>query len=126
MHARNFLATALALSLAPAFAQSTSYAGKWTGTMEGNGGRQVPVEVTLAESSGTWRMMLQGAPGRNNPCIGKALPLTYEAVGDQVRLDIQGAQLIAGCIDQPAALTHANGQLTGTLRDGRAVTLTKQ
>jgi hypothetical protein len=126
MQVRSVLMLALGLSLSPVFAQSNSYAGNWSGTMEGNGGRQVPVEVTLMDSGGTWRMTVSGPAGRGNPCFGKDLPLVLETTPEGVVLDIKGAQVITGCLDQRATLTHVNGKLTGTLKDGRAVTLVRK
>jgi hypothetical protein len=115
-----------ALTVPPAWAQSTGHAGTWTGTMQGLNGGKIPIEVKLGESSGTWRMAMLGAAGRNNPCSGKELPVLVQPGADAVVLDIQGEKLIQGCLHTKATLSLANDELKGTLADGRPVALNRK
>ena len=126
MHVRTSMAAVLACTLSAAFAQPEAASGQWVGTMEGNGGRPVPVEVTINGNAGTWRMTPVVAGARGNPCFGKDFPMSVESTADAVILDIRGGQVIAGCIEQRATLTMSNGQLTGKLANGRAVSLSKK
>jgi N-methylhydantoinase A/oxoprolinase/acetone carboxylase beta subunit len=126
MQSRALLVALLTFALSLSFAQSPAYVGHWTGTMVGNGGGTVPLEVTINNGSGVWRMTPTSAGSRKNPCFGKDLPMTVQAVAEGVVLEIRGGQVISGCMDQRANLTLNAEKLTGALADGRPVTLTKK
>lgn len=124
LHVSAVLAGCLAL---PALGQTPSYVGNWAGTVQGQTAL-LPLEVTLTEKDGTWRVSpAAGAAGRNNPCLGKAMPVVVErAEAEKLVLTVDGAKVIAGCNTQQVSLTLSNGELTGTLADGRAVMLKRK
>ena len=125
MNMRHSVVIALVLVASHAIAQQTGNAGKYTGTMMGNGGREVPVQVTLAEAAGTWTMQAVGAGARKNPCMGKELPLEIVSGPDPLVLHVSGSKVIAGCMDGNVTLVPSGAGYKGTLADGREVTLTR-
>jgi hypothetical protein len=128
MMLRTLAVAAFACAQSCAFAQQGSHVGAWAGTMVGNGGRDVPLEVKLEETSGTWRMSASGAGagGKHNPCFGKDMPVAVERKDDNVLLDVHGGKVVQGCMDQRATLTLSGNRMTGALADGRSVSLTKK
>ena len=126
MHLRSLVTAILVGVAASALAQSEAFVGRWSGTMQVSEGRELPLEVTINETSGAWKMVLVGPRGRANPCLGRDLPMTVEAKGDSVVLDIRGAEVLAGCLNQRVTLTLTGGQLSGQFPSGSAVKLTKK
>ena len=127
MMLRTLALAALSFVQAFAFAQHSPYVGTWTGTMKGNGGGNVGVQVKLEETTGIWRMTASGtgAGGNHNPCFGKDMPVAVERNGDTILLDVSGDKVMPGCMNQRATLMLSGDQMSGTLADGRAVSLKK-
>ena len=85
------------------------------------------LEVVLTGTSGTWRMTSMTGPGRNNPCLGRELPVVILAQSDnELNLEVQGGKVIQGCLDQTASLKLIDPKtLDGALKDGRPVKLSR-
>jgi hypothetical protein len=119
---------AVLISLPSAAQQTDSLVGKWSGVMTTQKGAEVGVELTLTDSGGTWHMSMRGGMGRQNPCLGRDLPVVVKSQSaTALTMDISGASVLRGCIDATATLTSADGKrLEGTLDDGRSVKLTRR
>lgn len=127
---RNYIAGPLALVIPlMAFSQQVnSFQGKWAGTMVAKNGGEVSIELVINEAAGTWRLIARGMQGKNNQCFGKNFPvkvISHSETG--LELDIDGASVLQGCIDQTATLKSSdNKTLEGALRDGRTVKVVRQ
>jgi hypothetical protein len=76
--------------------------------------RQAVVRITGAE--GTWTTTPQGGKEKNDPCVGRAFPLSVtSAEAGRVVLDVAFSKVIAGCKDRTVT-----GQLvTPALLEGK-------
>jgi len=129
MKKSSLLSAATLLVLSTAIAQTPPHVGKWSGTMEGDSGRLLPVEVNLTDTAGTWRMSPPAGAGpgaRNNPCFGKELPVAVESSAEALVLNVNGSQVIQGCMDAKISLTLIGAEYKGQTTRGRAVSLTRK
>ncbi len=128
---RFIVALSLALCGATLHAQPPDLSGKWRGTLETKSGT-APMElyVVIKGRTGTLRMSLSAralGSGRLGACYDRDLPLeVVEPTDTDVVLDVQGAKVLQGCLNQKARLKLVDGKtLEGTLADGRAMKLTR-
>lgn len=117
------ITAALLSSLVAWAADAGSFAGRWAGTMTGRNGGKVEVELVLKGEAGTWRMSNSSRKGGSNPCLGRDLPVAVVSRTDvELQFDVNGAQVIKGCIDHRVTLTTNDGKtLKGSVSDGRAL-----
>ncbi|MFN9728322.1 MAG: hypothetical protein ACK543_12570 [Acidovorax sp.] len=101
--------------------------GSWAGTVKETNGNQTQVELKVANAAGAWRITLaSGAPSRNqNPCANRDLPISVRTnSATDLVIQIEGAQVIRGCLNQTASFKSADGNsLEGSFADGRVVNL---
>jgi len=124
------LVTALIILASPAaFSQQPgTFQGKWSGPMKGQGGGDNTLELTIGEAGGTWHMTADGNRGRANACLRRDFPVVVTPKSpSEVSIEIKGAQILQGCIDQTGVLKLVDGKaIEGSLADGRTFTLTRR
>ncbi|MFN7855972.1 MAG: hypothetical protein ACK5OA_05245 [Acidovorax sp.] len=95
--------------------------------MKETNGNQTQVELKVANAAGAWRMTgASGASSRNqNPCAKRDLPISVRTnSATDLVIQIEGAQVIRGCLNQTASFKSADGNsLEGSFADGRVVNL---
>jgi len=121
------MTAALLSSLVAWAADAGSFTGQWAGTMTGRNGGKVEVDLVLKGEAGTWRMSNSSRKGAN-PCLGRDLPVVVVSRTDtELQFDVNGAQVIKGCIDNRATLTTDDGKtLKGRLNDGRTLEFSRR
>ena len=123
-------AAALLLAAVDANAQSAiSLAGQWTGTTKSpSTGNELQIEVTLAESAGTWRYVTSATAKKAGPCFGRDFPIAIKPLqGSKLQLSVDGASVLAGCPNFSLTVERADERtLTGSFGDGRPVTLKRK
>jgi hypothetical protein len=96
--------------------------------MKGKGGGDNMLELTIGEAGGTWHMKAEGNRGRGNACFGRDFPVVVTPKSpSEVSIEIKGAQILQGCIDETGVLKLVDGKaIEGSLADGRTFTLTRR
>jgi hypothetical protein len=108
--------------------EPNAYLGTWTGSMATSGAKVLPLELSITETGGTWRFLRGGTGTRENPCVGKEFPVTVVSRSQaELQFEVKGSSVIQGCVDEPGVLRPVDAQnLEGTLKDGRAIKLTRK
>jgi hypothetical protein len=97
--------------------------GIWKGIVTETNGTIVNVSLNLKGSSGSFYLE-QNPNFRQNPCMGKELPVVVTEVdAKSVRLSVQGNTVLRGCFTQILSLSIDEGMAIGKTSDGRAIAL---
>lgn len=128
LHLAAFMLVTFTIS---AGAQDVGFKGKWSGPLAGLFGYELITELVLNDSSGTFRMFPPvgaGRIGKNNPCLGREFPVVVVSKSpSDLILNINGSQVMGGCIDLGASLKIVNtNTLEGSLTDGRVLKFSRQ
>lgn len=108
---------------------STPANGEWSATWVDDKGRDRSATVHLAGDTGTWHALPVGPAGnKSNPCFSIVMPVTVRPGGaDELVLDVDGAQVVAGCPAFTATLKRVDDKsFDGTMGSGRSLHLSRQ
>jgi hypothetical protein len=119
----------LALALAPtaAVAQpADQLSGKWSGMLVG-GQEDLAVELNVSETSGMFRFVPKVNQLRQNPCLGKELPMKVTSqTATEVKAKVEGSSILKGCFDASLTLKSSDGKsLEGNVSGGRVLKLNR-
>ena len=97
-----------------ALAQPTSFDGRWRAAFTGESGKPRTGTVVLQGTTGTWDM---DTWSRNNPCVGKAVPVAVKQGSGEVMISIERSKVLASCPDTTMRLRVASdGTLVGSFK----------
>jgi hypothetical protein len=98
--------------------------GSWTAKFPGPKGESVTADVVIKDNGGSWRTNTRN---RGNNCIGIESPIDVKTASDEeLVFRVVTSRALAGCNDFAVSVKGAGtGKLSGTMGDGRPVTLEK-
>lgn len=98
--------------------------GKWLAKFSSPRGDPREAILIINGSAGTWEQQIQA---RNNPCVGREVPITVTAAsGTDLEVQILNSKGLAGCSDGIIKAKRVDDKkFEGTLEDGRKVVLVR-
>lgn len=121
-------ASLLVLCTSFAFAQQSTFDGKWSGPATSPSAGDIQVDLTIAKSGGTLRYEQKVNYTAIDQCANRDIPVSVVSqTATEMVIAIQGAKVLKGCFDETATLKIVDGKtLQSTLKDGRTMKLSRK